>query len=225
MPNLTPISMLTPEPPSPRAVIFCDGSCPKNPGPMGIGFSLVTDDGSPDVNVGYRLGEGTNNQAEYNALIAALRYALRQGTLRVQIFSDSLLMVNHVNHTWECKDGTLKKLLDEVHGLSAMFVEFNLTHVHREDNGKADILSKNPTDDESILPALPTEIQLGNGNRRRRTLPRLQAALIRWWWKTRRCQNEYRLARIFGMTESVLGKIGSGDTYKDITEGDLAISH
>lgn len=203
------------------ATAHCDGSCPANPGPMGIGFHITfidvpTSEPGEYVQFGYRLGSGTNNQAEYLALIASLREAHRQNITHLSVFSDSQLMVNQVNGEWEVKDGRLKPLCDEAQGLARMFVTFVLTHVPREENALADRLSKNPTD-----PSLPpTDIEIPFRAKSRK-LSRRQAAMIRWWWVTRRCQNEYRLARIFGGTESHLGRIGRGEQYKDITAFDL----
>jgi ribonuclease HI len=206
------------------ATIHCDGSCPTNPGAMGIGFNIKFNDqheNEEDIAIGYRLGVGTNNQAEYLALIAALRECLRHGVLHAQVWSDSQLMVNQVNGQWKVRDGRLKPLLEEAQGLVRMFITLELRHIHREDNADADYLSKNPTaatpedteQDGTITPFVKKKAP--------RKLTRTQAALIRWWWKTRRCQNEYRLARIFSGTPSHMGRVGRGDQYKDITSDDL----
>jgi hypothetical protein len=48
---------------------------------------------------------------------------------------------------------------------------------------------------------------------------------MQYWWATRKCQNEYRLQRIFGSTASFLGKIGRRENYEDITEADLMGPH
>lgn len=213
------ISRDTPAPQGAKATIHCDGSCPANPGPMGIGFfiDIATEEGFDRIEYGYRLGVGTNNRAEYLGLIASLREALRTGVTHATIFSDSMLIVNQVNGKWEPKDTRLKPLHAEAVGLARLFTSFTLSHIPREENELADRLSKNPTD--PTLPPPSIEIDLSSPVRRK--LSRQQAAMIRWWWKTRRCQNEYRLARIFGGTESHFGKVGRGELYKDITEGDL----
>lgn len=221
----TEITEKTNPPSGYRAIIHCDGSCPANPGVMGIGFTIdgqfSTNNAQFLISYGYRLGPGTNNVAEYLGLIASLREALRQGVTHADVFADSLLMVNQVNGAWKCKDGRLKVLLAEAQGLKNLFSRLILSHIPREENHIADGLSKNPTDPS--LPPPEVEIDITTG--RHRTLTRRQAAMIRYWWKTRRCQNEYRLARIFGGTESALGKIGRGETYKDITEADLPGHH
>lgn len=226
--ELKPITAGTPAPRGARAIIKCDGSCPKNPGPMGIGFHI---DVLPTSNAtgyrteyGYRLGDGTNNIAEYQALVASLREALRQGITEVDVYSDSLLIVNHVNGKWETKDGKLKALCTEAIGLSKLFTGFKLSHIPREQNDTADHLSRTPT--EPSLPS-PSEaphlhtVEIDITTARKRTMTRGHAALIRYWWVTGKCQNEYRLARIFGGTESSLGKVGRGETYRDVTEHDL----
>ncbi|PKA46019.1 hypothetical protein AXF42_Ash021324 [Apostasia shenzhenica] len=84
----------------------------------------------------------TNNQAEYEALIAGLKFALSMAVKRIQVFSDSLLVVNQVNRTFETKDEVLKKYLHQAKSLIALFEDFSLTHVPREENKVADRLAK-----------------------------------------------------------------------------------
>lgn len=218
----TPISKNTPAPTHYSATLYSDGSCPANPGPMGIGFSLaVTPEHSGAtgfmVDDGYRLGPGTNNKAEYLALIAGLRSALRHGVSHIRCFSDSMLVVRQVRGEWEVKDVALKNLCDEAIGLSQMFSSFALSHIPREENTIADHLSKNPTDPA----ALPPDIDLDLNPPKARKMSRFDAARIQYWWQRRICQNEYRLARLFGVSRSFAGRIGRREQYKDITEADL----
>ncbi|PKA59367.1 hypothetical protein AXF42_Ash001461 [Apostasia shenzhenica] len=86
--------------------------------------------------------KATNNQAEYEALIAGLKFALSMAVKHIQVFSDSLLVVNQVNQTFETKDKVLKKYLHQAKSLIALFEDFSLTHVPREENKVADRLAK-----------------------------------------------------------------------------------
>jgi ribonuclease HI len=225
-----PINCKSARPAGAEAVIWCDGSCPANPGPMGIGYVLHVNPewaaGGTEIKsyrYGSRLGPGTNNQAEYYSLIAALREALRQCVTHITVHMDSLLVVNHVLGKWKCKDYKLRMLLQEAAGLAVMFTSFKLDHVLREFNTEADALSKHPI--EPSLPPNPTEINFIGNRVRRRKLSRCQAALIKYWYEKNICRNEYRVARIFGIANSFAGKIGQGEKYPDISEADLPGPH
>jgi ribonuclease HI len=185
---------------------------------MAIGFVMEIDDSDvcAPTTFGCKLGSGTNNRAEYLALIFALREALRQGVTHLEVLSDSQLMVNQVNGRWDV-NGHLKDLHEEACGLLKMFTAWTLRHVSREENTDADFLSKHPTTDP--LPST-SGVEI-TPFKRARKLTRQQAAMVRWWWKTGRCRNEYRLARIFGGAPSHMGRIGRGEQYKDITAFDL----
>ena len=210
----------TPAPDGLHAHIFCDGSCPENPGPMGTGYVINIDQGDnipTFIECGARFNSGTNNRAEYLSLIFALRTALRSGITHVQIYMDSLLVVNQVGGRWKVRDGLLKLLHTEATGLMAMFSFATLEHIPRENNQRADELSRTPTEPDT----LPSDLEINLKGKRQRVLSRWQAAMVRWWWVTHRCQNEYRLSRIFNVTPSHLGRIGEGKAYPDITARDL----
>ncbi|PKA65730.1 hypothetical protein AXF42_Ash013145 [Apostasia shenzhenica] len=84
----------------------------------------------------------TNNQAEYEALIAGLNFAFSMAVKHIQVFSDSLLVINQVNQTFETKDEVLKKYLHQAKSLISLFEDFSLTHVPHEENQVADRLAK-----------------------------------------------------------------------------------
>ncbi|PKA66489.1 hypothetical protein AXF42_Ash003143 [Apostasia shenzhenica] len=86
--------------------------------------------------------KATNNQAEYEALIVELNFTLSMTVKCIQVFSDSQLVVNQVNHAFETKDKVLKKYLQQAQSLIAQFEEFSLTHIPREENQVADQLAK-----------------------------------------------------------------------------------
>lgn len=216
----------TPCPTGRRATIHCDGSCPRNPGPMGIGFLIdihpeADNETGYRVSYGYQLPPGTNNQAEYLALVHAMRECLKHGITHAAFLMDSLLVVKQVGRQWGPKETVMKRLCEEARGLAQMFVEFSLKHIDREENEDADHLSRTPT--EPTLP--PTSIEMEIGKKRRSKLSRQQAAMIRWWWVTHRCRNEYRLSRIFGITCSYAGRIGKQEKLADIWESDLPGPH
>jgi len=83
----------------------------------------------------------TSNQAEYYALINAMKIAIAEGVTEILIVkSDSELMVRHVNGEYKCRDAKLIPLLAEVKELATHFEDFLLYHVRREQNERADYI-------------------------------------------------------------------------------------
>ncbi|XP_015964818.1 uncharacterized protein LOC107488572 [Arachis duranensis] len=84
----------------------------------------------------------SNNQAEYEALIAGLILAAEVGARRLEICSDSQVVTSQVNGSYQAKDPLLQKYLEKVKSLSQKFEEVTVQHVPRERNTRADLLSK-----------------------------------------------------------------------------------
>jgi len=121
-------------------IIFTDGAALGNPGPMGIGI-VIYRGGKKAGEMSEYLGEGTNNVAEYTAVIRALEYAKAGGDKEVHVKSDSQLIVRQLNGEYKVKDAKLKPLKRKIESLrEGMSVRFE--HIPREQNGEADALSK-----------------------------------------------------------------------------------
>lgn len=123
------------------AKLFTDGACLGNPGPMGLGVHLILEDGEVH-NKATPHGRGTNNVAEYSALIAGLRLAKKLGVSRLEAFLDSQLVVKQILREYRVKDASLAKLAKQVWKLSSDFDSFSISHIPREQNSTADSLSK-----------------------------------------------------------------------------------
>ena len=121
-------------------VIFTDGCCLGNPGPMGIGV-VIYRDGVRVEELDEYIGDGTNNVAEYTAVIRALETAHGMGETKIQLKSDSLLLVKQLNHEYKVKDAKLRPLKEQVNGL-CHGLEVHFEHIPREKNSEADKLSK-----------------------------------------------------------------------------------
>jgi len=121
-------------------VIFTDGASLGNPGPMGIG--VVVYEGRHKVTeFGEYIGEGTNNIAEYTALIKALEYAKKNKAKEVHIKADSQLIIRQMRGEYKVKDEKLKPLKRKADSLcEGLIVRFE--HIPREKNEEADALSK-----------------------------------------------------------------------------------
>ena len=105
--------------------IFTDGGCSGNPGPAAIG--VVIKDGDKTVKTLTRaIGQGTNNIAEYTALIVALQEALILKADEVSVKTDSELMCKQVSGAYAVKHENIKPLFDQVKHLVSGFKSFKL---------------------------------------------------------------------------------------------------
>nr|GEZ75526.1 reverse transcriptase domain-containing protein [Tanacetum cinerariifolium] len=84
----------------------------------------------------------SNNEAEYEALIAGLRIATQMGVKNVQANVDSKLIANQVLGTYVAKEDNMIKYLEITKGLVSGFKTFSISQVPRSKNKKADALSK-----------------------------------------------------------------------------------
>ncbi|MDW5563405.1 MAG: ribonuclease HI family protein [Methanomassiliicoccus sp.] len=115
-----------------RLKVYTDGGSRGNPGPAAYAV-VITDEGNKIVReYGRYLGKMTNNEAEYNGAIAALKEALALGADEVEVFSDSEVMVRQVNGVYRCKAANLQPFLDEVRALRAKFKQTTFRNVPRE---------------------------------------------------------------------------------------------
>jgi ribonuclease HI len=120
-----------------RAHVYFDGASRGNPGPAAVGWAMVNSDGIV-AEGGERIGETTNNRAEYEALVRALEMARDYGFDRVDVRGDSELIVKQVTGEWSANDPGLQERRVRVHELLAEFDEWSLEHVPREINERAD---------------------------------------------------------------------------------------
>ena len=121
-------------------IIFSDGGARGNPGPAGIGAVLYNNKKQIIAKISKYIGEATNNQAEYQALIAALKKAKELAGQEIDVFLDSELVVKQLNHEYKVKNKELAPLFLEAHNLSLGFSKITFTHVYRENNKEADRL-------------------------------------------------------------------------------------
>ncbi|GJZ82939.1 reverse transcriptase domain-containing protein, partial [Tanacetum coccineum] len=84
----------------------------------------------------------TNNEAEYEALIAGLRIAARMGVRNLEANVDSRLVANHVLGEYVAKEDNMIQYLDKTKSLIQGFDRFTIRQVPRGDNKKADALSR-----------------------------------------------------------------------------------
>ena len=85
--------------------------------------------------------QATNNEAEYEALIAGLQLARSMKVKPLQVLVDSLLITNHFNGSYIVKGEKLVKYLEIVKDLAGYFDSFSISQVPREENAEADALA------------------------------------------------------------------------------------
>jgi ribonuclease HI len=113
--------------------IYSDGASRGNPGPSAIAFIVLTDDNQILKRYAKFVGTKTNNQAEYEALIAALQYAHKSFLQKVICHLDSELVVKHLNREYKVKNPELKSLWAKVQKLKQNFQKISFVHVARTD--------------------------------------------------------------------------------------------
>jgi ribonuclease HI len=116
-----------------------DGGARPNPGPAAIGYVVGAGEDEPTEGSQF-IGEATNNEAEYEALIAALEAALDEGRTAVDVEGDSQLIVKQVQGDWQVNESHLAHLREQVQELANEFAQFEIAHVPREANSTADSL-------------------------------------------------------------------------------------
>ncbi len=129
-------------------IIYTDGAARGNPGPAGAGAVLSTEGGELIAEVSEYLGEMTNNQAEYRALLLALLEAKRHGATRLEIYSDSELMVKQLRGEYRVKNDGLKPLYAEILRHLRQIGRYTIEHVPREKNSLADALANRAIDEK-----------------------------------------------------------------------------
>jgi len=120
-----------------KAVIHTDGAAEPNPGPAAIGATIKDEQGRLIARISQRIGITTNNQAEYRAIIAALEHAISLGVNRVEMRSDSELVVRQISGVYRVRKPALKPLYHRVKQLQRQLQGFTITHIPRQQNTEA----------------------------------------------------------------------------------------
>ncbi len=122
---------------------FIDGSCQGNPGEAGCGIVLQDQKGNILQTKGKYLGQGTNNTAEYEGLLGCLELAAPFNPEELEVFSDSLLLVNQINGVYRIKQPHLQRLRDRIQAQAKeLSFDFTIQHIPREQNKLADKLAR-----------------------------------------------------------------------------------
>jgi probable phosphoglycerate mutase len=133
-------------------VAYTDGGSRGNPGPAGWGVRIEDGKGNLVQEFCGSLGTATNNVAEYNGLLAALRWARDHGVTALRVRSDSELLIKQMKGVYRVKSPGLQPLFREARQLAAAIGRVTFEHVRREQNTEADRLANKAMDEAAAAP-------------------------------------------------------------------------
>jgi len=122
-----------------KVILYADGGARGNPGPAAVAVVLINERGIKKTFSKY-IGQATNNQAEYQALIFGLEKAKQLKASELDCYLDSELIVNQINRRYKIKNRELGSLFIKVWNLSQGFRKINFYYISRDKNKEADRL-------------------------------------------------------------------------------------
>jgi ribonuclease HI len=123
-----------------KARLSTDGGARGNPGPAAAAYVLEAEDGTVLAAHAEAIGVATNNEAEYRALVAGLARAVELGVDKLEVVSDSELLVKQMRGEYRVKKPALQELFLEASKLARRLGAVSYTAVRREHNELADSL-------------------------------------------------------------------------------------
>jgi len=136
-----------------KLIIYTDGGARGNPGPAGIGVAVFSPppgrEGGDEEGVRRGrllrkytkfLGERTNNEAEYEGVIAALEIAQEMGASEVEVRLDSELVARQLRGIYRAKNHRMQEMVLRVRNLETKFKKVSYKNIPREKNTAADKL-------------------------------------------------------------------------------------
>jgi ribonuclease HI len=115
-----------------------DGAAKGNPGPAGAGWVLFNEETGITLKDGRFLGEATNNEAEYQALLIGLEQSLIHGAKEIVVQMDSELLVRQINGVYKVRNPRLSVFFEKAKDLLRKFSKYDIMHIPREQNREAD---------------------------------------------------------------------------------------
>ena len=123
-----------------RLVLHVDGGARGNPGPAAVGVVLSTPEGEVVEEHSQRIGQATNNVAEYRAVLLGLDTARRLGASEVEIIGDSELVARQLSGAYKVKHASMKPLHQQAMAALGGFQRWSIRTVPRAQNARADEL-------------------------------------------------------------------------------------
>jgi len=137
-----------------KIVIYIDGGSRGNPGPSAFGISIS--DGQKNILKEYSqyIGEATNNEAEYQALIFALKKTKslfgkeKIKKMDIELMSDSELLIKQMKGEYKVLNPKIQTLFLKAWNLKIDFGKLKFFLISREENQEADRLVNEVLDTE-----------------------------------------------------------------------------
>ena len=121
------------------ATVYIDGASRGNPGPAGVGYYIIAEDGQVLKRGGEFIGFASSRIAEYYALKEGIEQAIDLGLKSVKFVGDNLMMINQMNGIYKIKNRDLIPVYNDIQRLlKDNFEAVAFTHVRRELNQQAD---------------------------------------------------------------------------------------
>lgn len=133
-----------------KIVMYTDGGSRNNPGPAAVGVYLE----SLHKQFGHYIGNKTNNEAEYEAVIFGFKKIKqlvgkdKTKNIEIECFLDSELVERQLNHIYKVKEENIQKLFIEVWNMMLDFGKVSFNHIPREKNKIADKMVNEALDNE-----------------------------------------------------------------------------
>ena len=124
-----------------RYRVHCDGASRGNPGEAAAGVVIYDAFGAIAGRIAVRLGVLTNNQAEYQAVLAGMRLVAQLRPTAIEFRLDSELAARQLSGTWKIKNPGLRDLAARVRAAAPDGVPVRYVHLARAENALADRLA------------------------------------------------------------------------------------
>jgi len=137
-----------------KLIIYTDGGSRGNPGPAAVGVVICDERGASIKKYGETIGEATNNEAEYQAVIFALKKTkalfgkTKAKQMQIEIKTDSELLARQLNHQFKIMEKNLQPLFLQIWNLMLDFSLVKFVAVPREQNREADKLVNRALDSQ-----------------------------------------------------------------------------
>src|SRR3989344_792870 len=137
-----------------KFIVHTDGGSRGNPGPAAIGVVICNDKNQPTKKYSEYIEEATNNEAEYSAVIFALKKVRalfgkeKIKTMEIKIRLDSELVAKQLNHQYKIQEENLGKLFLKIWNLLLDFGKVSFKQIKREENQEADRLVNEALDNQ-----------------------------------------------------------------------------
>lgn len=138
-----------------KIIIYTDGGSRGNPGPAAIGLVILNEKETVIKKYSEYIGEATNNEAEYSAVIFALKKVKalfgkkKTKQMEIEIRLDSELLAKQLNHQYKIQEKNLQPLFIKVWNLTLDFEQVNFRYISRDENKEADRLVNQEFDNQN----------------------------------------------------------------------------